>query len=246
MHHRDAEGQTVGELQASQTLRPARRDLDVLEFFQREEIAGGNHLGEDHGDDLQILDVVLGVDPAGAVLHHQHPDRPPAAEKGYPEKCVERILPRLRTVRKGRVAGRVGQVQRPALAHDLADQPFARRHLGDVDGVRVEALGGEQLHLAGGAAQIDRAHLGHHGGRDGADHGAQLGLGRSAAGHGLANLPEQTARAARGERDGGHGGGRRAPLYVWALLAGLRPRARRPNVVRAGSRSRLRRVGASL
>ena len=29
----------------------------------------------------------------------------------------------------------------------------------------------------------------------------------SAAGHGLANLPEQTARAARGERNSGHGGG---------------------------------------
>jgi len=86
---------------------------------------------------------------------------------------------------------RGGQVQRPAQAHDLADQALARTHAGQVDGQGIEALGGEQLHLAAGPAHVERAHLGDHGARDDAHDHVEAFLRRTAALDRLANLPQQ-------------------------------------------------------
>ncbi len=96
------------------------------------------------------------------------------------------------------MVGGVGQVQRPADAHDLADQAFAGFHPGDVDGAGIEALGGEQLHLAGWRGQIERTHLGHHRDGDDAHHHVELGLRRARARHGFADLAKQAAWSARG------------------------------------------------
>ena len=58
------------------------------------------------------------------------------------------VLAGLRPVGEGRVRRRVGQVERPALRRDLADQALAGLHAGAVDGLRVQALGGEQLSMS--------------------------------------------------------------------------------------------------
>ena len=84
----------------------------------------------------------------------------------------------------------------PAQAHDLADQAFAALHAGQVDGAGVQAFGGEQLHFAGRAAQIERADFGDHGARDDPHHHVQTRLRRAAPGKGLPYLPKQTALTA--------------------------------------------------
>ncbi len=149
MHDRNAVGQALGELQSLQALRLVRRQFDALQLGLVDQLAARDHLGQDHGDDLQVLDLVLGIDALGAVLHDQHADSPPAAQQGHAEEGVVRVFARFRTIGEGWVFGRVRQVQRPAQAHDLADQAFARLHAGIVHGGRVQALGGEQLQIVG-------------------------------------------------------------------------------------------------
>ena len=94
------------------------------------------------------------------------------------------------------MVGGVGKVQGPSQAHDFADQAFARLHAGDVDGFRVKALGGEELHVADRPAHVERADFRHHGLGDDADHHVQTRLCRPARGQGLADLSQQASLSA--------------------------------------------------
>ena len=46
------------------------------------------------------------------------------------------------------MAGRVGEIERAAQSHDLAHEALAGLHLRDVHRAGIQALGGEELHLA--------------------------------------------------------------------------------------------------
>ncbi len=173
-----------------------RRQFDVLQFGQADELAGRHDLGEHHGHGLEVVDLLLPIDPGGPVLHDQGPDRPAPAQERHAEEGVERVLPRLGPVGEARVQGGVGQVQGPSEPKDLADQALPRPKAGDVYGLGVQALGGEQLELARGATEVDRAHLRHHGVGDDADDLVQAALSRAAARHHLADLAQQTAWSA--------------------------------------------------
>ena len=85
-------------------------------------LAGGEHLGEHHGGGLQRLDLLLGVGAVRAVLHDEHAERAPGAQHRHAEEGVVDLLARLRQVGEGRVRLRVGQVERPRLRGDEADQ----------------------------------------------------------------------------------------------------------------------------
>ncbi len=202
VQHGHAEGQAFGQAHAAQPLGPVGRDLDVLEFGLPQQVALGHRLGQHHGDDLQILDLVIEVIPLGAVLHHQHADRASAAQQGNAQEGVVGIFTRLWPIGEGRVLRRVGEAEWAPQPHDLADQPFAGLHARDVDRAGLQALGGEQLHVPRRPAQIDRAYLGHHRAGDDLHHHVELGLGRSAAGHGFADLPEQAPWRAYAGRQG--------------------------------------------
>ena len=147
MQHDHAIGQALGEPDALHPLGLVRGDL---ERALGDQFAAGDHLGQDHGDDLEVLDLLLAIDALGAVLHHQHPDGAAAAQQRHAQEGVEGIFAGFWPVGEGRVAGRVRQIERPALADDLADQAFARLQPGDVHGARAQALRGEQLQVAGG------------------------------------------------------------------------------------------------
>jgi hypothetical protein len=126
VQHRHAIGQAFGEPRALQALGLVRGQLDVLEFVGAQKLAGADHLGQDHGYDLEVLDLLLVIDPLGAVLDDQHADGPAAAQQRHGQEGVVGIFARFRAVRELRVAGGVRQVQRPAQAHGLADQALAR------------------------------------------------------------------------------------------------------------------------
>jgi hypothetical protein len=125
VQHGHAVGQPLGEARPLQPLGLVGRDLDVLELGQAQQFAGADHLGQDHGDDLQVLDLFLVIDPLGAVLDDQDADGPAAAQQRHGQEGVVRVFAGFRAIRERRVAGGVGQVQRPAQAHGLADQAFA-------------------------------------------------------------------------------------------------------------------------
>ncbi len=198
VQHRDAIGQALGEADALQPLRPVGGDFDVLQRALGHQFAAGHHLGQHHGDDLQVLDLVVGIGAFGAVLHHQHADGAPAAQQRHAEEGVERVFAGLRPIGEGRMVGRVHQVQRPAHADDFADQAFAGAHAGDVHGCGTEALGGEQLQVPRSTPQIEGADLGDHRLGDDPHSHVQTRLDRTGGGHGFANLPKQTARSTHG------------------------------------------------
>ena len=192
-----AHGQAVGEPRALDPLRPARRNLDILELGQAHQLAAGDHLGQHHGDDLQVLDLVLVVDPRRPVLNDEHADGAAAAQQRHAEEGMERVFAGLRPVGEVRVAGRVRQVQRRAAAGDLADQALARAHAGGVHRLAVQALGGEQLLLARGPAQVDGADLRDHRAGDDRDDQVEPGLGGRRRRHRFANLAKERPRPPR-------------------------------------------------
>ncbi len=200
--HRDfvqddvAQCDTIGEDRALQPFRPNGRQFDVLEFFDPQQVAGGNDLGQHHGDDLEVFDLFFFVAPRGLVLHDQDADGPAAAQQRHAEEGPVRVFACFRTIGEACVGRRVHQVQRRARAGDFTDQTFGQAHARLVDGVAVQAFGGEQFQFFGGAAQIDRTDLGDHRRRDDAHDGVKPRLGGLIVLHDFADLPQQSALAA--------------------------------------------------
>jgi hypothetical protein len=81
------------------------RQLDVRSSSAPSSSLEADHLGQHHGDDLEVLDLLLVIDPLGAVLDDQHADGPAAAQQRHAEEGVVGIFARFRTVRELRVAG---------------------------------------------------------------------------------------------------------------------------------------------
>jgi hypothetical protein len=190
-----ADRQAVAELLALQPLGPVGRQLDVAQFVLFQQFAGRHRLGQDHGDGLDVLDLLLVIAPLGAVLDDQDADGPAAAQQGGAEEGVIGVFARFRPVGEGRMRRRVRQADGLGHPGHLADQTLAGTQAGVVDGVGVQALGGEQLQLARGAAQIDGADLGDHRPGDDPDHHVQpvLRRGRARAGpaQSLADLAQE-------------------------------------------------------
>ena len=194
-----AEGQAVGELLALQPLGPVGRQFDVAQFVLGQQFARRHRFGQDHGDGLDVLDLFLVIAPLGAVLDDQDADGPSAAQQGGAQEGVIGVFAGFRAVGEGRVRRRVRQADRLGHARHLAHQPLAGAQSGGVHGLGVQALGGEQLQLARGAAQIDGADLGdHRAGDDANDHvqpvlrrrGARAGPAQS-----LADLAQEDPRS---------------------------------------------------
>ena len=89
---------------------------------------------------------------------------------------------------------RVGQVERPGVGGDIADQPLADAQAGLVHRRRLQSLGGEQFQDLAGALHVDRAHLGHHVGGDDDDDLIQAYLGGAGARHDVAHPRQQASR----------------------------------------------------
>jgi hypothetical protein len=97
-----------------------------------------------------------------------------------------------------RIGGGVRQVDRFCGLADQADQTFTLLQTGGMDRVGVQALGGEKFQRLAGAAQIDRADLGHHVGGDDRDQLVQPHLGGGLLRHDLAQAAQQQARSPTG------------------------------------------------
>ena len=164
-------------------------------------LAGREHLRQHHGGRLQRLELLLGVDAVGAVLHDEHAERAPGAQHRHAEEGVVDLLARLRQVGEGRMRLRVGEVQRARLSRDRADQAAADGERRPVHRARLQAFGGIELEHVVGAQHIDGAHLRDHVGRDERDHLVEPLLGADRLRHDLAELPQEHARP--GERSPG-------------------------------------------
>ena len=116
------------------------------------------------------------------------------AQDRHAEEGVVDLLAGLRQVAEGRVRLRVGQVERPRLLGDGADEALADAQRRLVDGLALQALGGVELEHAVGAQHIDRADLGHHVGRDLRHDLVEPVLRADRLRHDLAQAAEQDAR----------------------------------------------------
>ena len=85
---------------------------------------------------------------------------------------------------------RVGQRQRLGARGDETDQTLARPHGGQMHGLAVQALGGEQLHRPVGAHDIERADFRHHVRGDEDDDAVQTRLCGDGLRHDLAEPPQ--------------------------------------------------------
>ena len=175
------------------------------------QLAHHDHLGQHHGRGLQRLDFFLVIGAMGRVLDDQNAERAAGPEHRHAEERVVDLFARFRDVAEGRVALGVGQIERPGFLGDAADQALADAQRGVVDGLGLQTLGGVELQHPVGVQDIDRAHLGHHVGRDLRHDLVEPGLRADRLRHDLAEATKQHARP----------GGGSAPhhRYPWAFSA---------------------------
>ena len=200
VQHHVAERDAFREGGALQVHRPVHVEIrprhgDVLH------LAGGEHLRQHHGGGLERLDLLFRVGAVGAVLHVEHAERAPGAQHRHAEEGVVDLLARLRQVGEGGMRLRVGQVERPRLLGDEADQAAPDGQRGAVHGARLQAFRGVELQHVVGAQHIDRADLRDHVGRDQPDDLVEPLLSADGLRHDLAELPQQDTRP--GERSPG-------------------------------------------
>ena len=179
-----------------QPLEPKRQQRVAVggqELVAADEFAPGQQLGQHHGQRLQRLDFLVGVVPAGAVLHRQNAQDPAAAQDRHPHQRVVDLLTGLGAEGKVGVSLGIGQGQRPGAGGNIADQALAQAQSGLVNGRRLQALGGEQLEHVAGTADVNRTHLGHHVAGDDGGELVQPLLRGSGAGHDVAHARQQAA-----------------------------------------------------
>ncbi len=165
VQHHMAHGDAVGERRALDMLRVSRRRFGAG-LGERGQFARGDHLGEHHRRGLQRLDLFLGIGAVRAVLHHEHAERVAGAQDRHAQEGVVDFFAGFRAVGEGRVALRVGEVQRGRFAGDKADEALMGAQDGQMDGVALQTFGGIEFEGVVDAQHIDRADLGHHVGRD--------------------------------------------------------------------------------
>jgi hypothetical protein len=233
-----AEAHPLRQGDALQVERAAQRDVGAG-LRQGLELARGDHLRQHHRRGLEGLDLLFRVGAHRAVLHDEDAERVARAQDRDAEEAVIDLLARLRLVGEGGVRLRVRERERLGLARDQADEALPRPHRRQVDGGAVEAFRGVELERLVGAQDIDRAHLGHHVGRDQHDDLVEPVLRADRLRHDLAELAEQNARTAGstphrqghisfGGRAHGPAGSMRAKRARAAFVASvLRPRPTR-------------------
>ena len=170
---------------------PVDPQLRLVQFGDVEEAALRHHFGQHHGDGLQRLDFLFGVDALGLVLHREHAEHLAAAHDGHAQEGLVGIFAGFRPIGEMRIRRRVGEIDRLGGFRHQADQALAFAHPRVVDRGAVEALGGEQFQHLAGAAQIDGADFRHHVGGDDADQLVQAHLGGGLLRHDLAQAAQE-------------------------------------------------------
>ncbi len=150
VQHGRADGEPAIDARAFQPRRQRARAVGGLEFERVHKPAARHHLGDDHGDGLQRLDLVLGVIAQRAVLHHQHAEHVPAAQDRHAHQRVIDFLAGLRPVGEVGMRLRIRERQWPRGRRDDTDQPFADAQPRAMHRLGTQPLGGEEFqHLAG-------------------------------------------------------------------------------------------------
>ena len=190
-----AETHALGEARPRKTHRAPRR-RGGAGGRGRLQVGRGDGLGEHHRGRLQRLDLVLAVEAARAVLHHEHAEHIAEPQDRHAEEGLVDLLARLRLVGEGGMASGVGEVDGLGLLDHEADEAFARLHGRHMHRFARQSLGGVELEHAVVARHIDRADLGHDVGRDQAHDPVETGLRADGLGHRFAQPPQQQTRSA--------------------------------------------------
>ncbi len=122
------------------------------------------------------LDLDFDIRPGIEMLDAEHAHRALAPHDRHARETVKQFLARLRPVGEVGMRCRLFQVQHIDVLGDRADEALAHRHLGDVNGVLIEAARREQLEHPFFAQQIDGADFARQLFADDLDHLVELGL----------------------------------------------------------------------
>ena len=113
---------------AVQPVHHGRFSGHVSVFRRVDQLARGEHLGQQRGDDLHRLDLFLAVGELGAVLHRQHADDTTGAQDRHTQEGLIDLLAGLGEIPEVGVGLGVGRVDDLALGGDRPDQAFPDAH----------------------------------------------------------------------------------------------------------------------
>ena len=120
------------------------------------------HFGQNHGHDLDRVDLFLGKQPGLFRLHHQDAQLFAKSLDQHAEERRIRLFAGFRHEAKARRGGGIIGVDHRAGARDTAHQPLAKAHAGLVNGLGLEPLGRAEFQRVLVPEEIDGTHLGMH------------------------------------------------------------------------------------
>ena len=195
MHDGMTKRDAFGKGRGCNVERTALRLGRPVKLLKIDEIARRHNFGQHHRDRLQRLDFFFGVIALGAVLHRQHADNATGPQHRHAHQRLVNFFARFRTIGETRMRLRIGQIQRPRMRSDVADQTFTDPQTRLVNGGGFQTFGGKEFKLQRRAHQIDRTHFGDHVGSDEHDDHVETLLRRDLFGHDLAQFAQQNAGA---------------------------------------------------
>ena len=115
------DGDAFRQALAGEFARPVDAQFRLVQFGDVEEAALRHHFGQHHGDGLQRLDLFLGIDALGLVLHREHAEHLAAAHDRHAQEGLDTGLRRFPADRRN--AGRDGASDRFTASAVSATRP---------------------------------------------------------------------------------------------------------------------------
>ena len=122
---------------------------------------GSQHLGKQHRNGFEFLDLRDVITAQIAVLHGNHAQRPPGTTHRYGKHRGIALLAGLRAIGKGRMVLRIRQIERRARGRHQADDALANPQPRLAHRVGAQPLGRGQFKDVAGLERIDRADFAH-------------------------------------------------------------------------------------
>ncbi len=168
MQNRNALANPRCQTRPAQTQWQKRNPVSRDQFFTADQLATGDHFGQNHGNVFKRFLLVLGIKAFGPVLHGKHTDDTATAQDRHTDHGMIDFLAGFRTIGKIRMALRIFKIKRSRMCCHITHNPLANPKTGHVDRRRGQTTGREKFQNLARPHHIDRTHLCHHiGGNDG-------------------------------------------------------------------------------
>ena len=191
-----ADREPFGEPFALEDRGPGGRQFRLVDLCEIDQRPLRDDFRQHHRNGRERLFFLFVVMTGRAVLHRKHAEDAFAAHDGNRKEGMKRVFAGFRAIGEARMFRRVRKIEELGRIGDETDKALALLQPGAMNGIAVEAFGGEELELAATPAQVNGTHFRDHIGRNQRDQLVEARLGVSPLRHDLAQAAQKNPGAA--------------------------------------------------